>query len=300
VHLIFDLKRIPIQGAMVMSHPVDGRIAFVIPRPDFGSGVVVVGTTDGPAPADPSRVDVNSKDAAYLLDLLQRYFPELKLRASDILSAYVGVRPLVGGDDASIEKLQKVSREHHIDQGPGGTTVVAGGKYTTYRKMAEEIVEFTLKHWKEGKLESLPNPRTREPINPMATPEAIAKGRLEAAALGIRLPEELIERYGANALLVKQMALSDPAPELPWPAGFPDLGAQLRYSIRYEMTLHLRDFYFRRLPLFASRADHGMPWAQELSRIWAQELGKSEGARISELELLKKEVDRHSGWISSL
>lgn len=308
VHLIFDLKRIPIQGAMVMSHPVDGRIAFVIPRPDFGNGVVVVGTTDGPSPAEPSLADVGRDDVDYLLDLLNRYFPDLEVKASDILSAYVGVRPLVGGDDASIEKLQKVSREHHIDVGPGRTTVVAGGKYTTYRKMAEEIVEFTLERWSadsERERESQPptslrNPYTREAMNPHATPEAIAQAKLLAASKKMELPRELLERYGANALVVRELALKDPAPELAWPEGFPDLGAQLRYCMRYEMTLHLRDFYFRRLPLYASRADHGLPWAEALSHIWAEELGKDVTDRIRELELLRKEIAERSSWQSKL
>lgn len=308
VHLIFDLKRIPIQGAMVMSHPLDGRIAFVIPRPDFGNGVVVVGTTDGPSPAEPSMADVNVQDVEYLLDLLTRYFPDLEIKASDILSAYVGVRPLVGGDDASIEKLQKVSREHHIDIGPGRATVVAGGKYTTYRKMAEEIVDFTLERWKadsERERESQPpetlrNARTREAMNPQATPEAIAQARLRAAAKKRKPPRELLERYGANALVIQDLSENDGVPSLPWPEGFPDLGAQLRYSIRHEMTLHLRDFYFRRLPLYASRADHGMPWAEALSHIWAEELGKDTVERIKELEMLTKEISERSAWKASV
>ncbi len=304
VHLLFDLKRIPIQGAMVMSHPVDGRIAFVIPRPDFGNGVVVVGTTDGPSPAEPSMAGVDVQDVHYLLDLLNRYFPDLELKVSDILSAYVGVRPLVGGDDASIEKLQKVSREHHIDVGPGRTTVVAGGKYTTYRKMAEEIVDFTLERWKvdsERERESQPPEnlraaRTREPMNPHATPDAIAKARLAAASQKVDLPRELVERYGADALVIRELALKDGAPALAWPEGFPDLGAQLRYSIRNEMTLHLRDFYFRRLPLYASRDDHGLPWAEALSHIWAEELGKDIADRVRELEQLRKEISERSAW----
>jgi glycerol-3-phosphate dehydrogenase len=312
VHLIFDLKRIPIQGAMVMSHPVDGRISFVIPRPDFGSGVVVVGTTDGPSPAEPSLAGVGRDDVDYLLDLLNRYFPDLDLKASDILSAYVGVRPLVGGDDASIEKLQKVSREHHIDVGPGRTTVVAGGKYTTYRKMAEEIVDFTLERWSaDAERErddqppgSLKNPYTREPMNPHATPEAIAKAKLMAAAKKIDLPPELLERYGANAWIVRELSQldfkKDSEPAIAWPEGFPDLGGQLRFCIRYEMTLHLRDFYFRRVPLYASRADHGLPWAEALSHVWADELGKDVTDRIRELEQLRQEIAERSRWQSEL
>lgn len=305
VHLIFDIKRIPIQGAMVMSH-ADGRIAFVIPRPDFGSGVVVVGTTDGPAPPDPADVEVQSQDADYLLKLLNRYFPELKLTTSDILSAYVGVRPLMGGDDASIQSLQKVSREHHIGRGPGGATVVAGGKYTTYRKMAEEVVDFTLEEWTKdanaGKVPALPAhllsaraAHTRDPMNPQATQQAMALARLRAAEKGVVIAPELFERYGANATLIQRWGSEDRTTE--WPNGFPDLGAQLRFSIRHEMTMHLRDFYFRRLPLYASRADHGLPWAEKLSRIWAEELGRGESEREAELSLLRSEVEQRSNWL---
>jgi glycerol-3-phosphate dehydrogenase len=310
VHLIFDLKRIPIQGAMVMSHPVDGRIAFVIPRPDFGSGVVIVGTTDGPSPADPGQASVQPQDVDYLLDLLQRYFPDLKLGVSDILSAYVGVRPLMGGDKSAADQLQKVSREHYIGEGPGGTTLVAGGKYTTYRKIAEEVVDFALKHWREDvektrEREDLPPnslmpARTREAMNPFATPAAVAQAKARGAAEGLDLPPELLERYGANALMIREWARKEPAPSLPWPEGFPDLSAQLRYSIRYEMTIHLTDFYFRRHPLFASRADHGLPWAEELSRVWAQEMGADESARAQELELLRGEVASHLAWLKQM
>ena len=92
VHLIFDLKRLSLPGAMVMSHPEDGRISFVIPRPDFGSGVVIVGTTDGSTPSDPDQAVISKGDIEYLLALLNRYFPRLHLTEKDILSAYVGVR----------------------------------------------------------------------------------------------------------------------------------------------------------------------------------------------------------------
>jgi glycerol-3-phosphate dehydrogenase len=251
---------------------------------------------------------VDPQDVDYLLDLLNRYFPGLKIKPSDILSAYVGVRPLVGGDDASIEKLQKVSREHHIDIGPGRTTVVAGGKYTTYRKMAEEVVDFTLERWRadsERDRESIPpeslqSAHTRDAINAQATPEAILKARIAAAMKKEEVPHELLERYGANAVMIHEWAQKDPAPSVPWPAGFPDLGAQLRYSIRYEMTLHLRDFYFRRLPLYASRADHGLPWAEDLSHIWAQELGVDVVGRVRELDMLRKEIDERSTWKKSV
>ncbi len=309
IHLVFDLKRIPLSGALMMSHPQDGRIAFVIPRPDYGAGIVLVGTTDGPADHDPERVVVEAQDVQYLLVLLQKYFPTLNLTEADIVSAYVGVRPLMGGEKSSSvggngrdsSVLQKVSREHHIDIGPGGTVVVAGGKYTTHRKMAEEIVDFTLENWKKDahKYPDLTFPRkigpsqTRSAVNPQALPEAIRQCRAEAEVKKVKIPEELISRYGADALSVFDLRSSYlQAP----PVGFPDLEAQLRHCIRAEMVLHLEDFYLRRVPLYFSRKDHGLPWLESLAKVWAQERGLNEADVSSELTRLRAELDQRSAW----
>lgn len=156
VHLVFDLKKIPIPGAMVMSHPDDGRISFVIPRKDMGDGIVIVGTTDGPTPSNPEEAKVDGEDINYLMKLLERYFPELNISKKDIISAYVGVRPLIGESGGD---LQKVSREHQIDEGPGGSIIVAGGKYTTHRTMAEEIIDFVFPKTKHANTRKSFHPR---------------------------------------------------------------------------------------------------------------------------------------------
>lgn len=323
VHLIFDLKRLPIPGAMVMSHPEDGRVSFVIPRTDFGTGVVIVGTTDGPAPKDPAKVDIDPEEVQYLLRLLNKYFPEAKLGVSDILSAYVGVRPLFGDLEGGIQTgdagaradhpaqsalqpalqpaLQKVSREHHIGEGPGGTVVIAGGKYTTHRAMAEEIVDFVLGVWRRdferGTGPSFPlgisDSNSRLPVNPKALPEVISAAEVEARKRGWSIPRELISRYGAEAIEIMEDGGQNRNKD---PDGFPYLEGQLRFAIRNEMALHLEDFYLRRMPFFAARADHGMPWAEKLARVWAQEMGASEDAVRGELERLSNEVARRSAW----
>jgi glycerol-3-phosphate dehydrogenase len=321
VHLVFDLKRIPIAGAMVMSHPEDGRISFVIPRPDLGAGVVIVGTTDSPSPKDPAQSTIDPQDVQYLLTMLQKYFPKLGLKASDILSAYVGVRPLMGsqveaqpqgeGASSAAASLQKVSREHYIGPGPGGTVVVAGGKYTTHRKMAEEIIDFTLDHWKvdaqkgRGPEFVEPGPKRSElAVNPQATPQATAQARREAQSQGLSVPEQLWDRYGAEAVhifkarqsaakLVGEVSAEDPE-------GFPALEAQLRHAIRNEMVLHLDDFYLRRAPLYLARADHGLPWAKTLAKVWAEERGGQEADIAAELARLDREVAKSSAWTKDL
>jgi glycerol-3-phosphate dehydrogenase len=316
VHIVFDWKKLPIPGAAVMSHPEDGRIVFVIPRPDYGMGVTIVGTTDGPSPVKPEEVGIETADIQYLLQLLSKYFPDLKLTTKDIMSAYVGIRPLMAphaadqtgasseSNSGGKPSLQKVSREHHIGEGPAGTVAVAGGKYTTHRTMAEEIVDYAVKIWerdhKLGKIAAaLPHLKpshTKRPINPMATPE-------QMLATYDRIPErELVERYGAEALEVSALACEKPdVKDAPIsPPGFPLLAAQLRHTMKTEMVMHLEDFYLRRIPLYLAREDHGLPWAEELAQVWAEERGLGAADAARELEHLKAELDRRSSWRKGL
>jgi glycerol-3-phosphate dehydrogenase len=316
VHIVFDWNKLPVPGAAVMSHPEDGRIVFVIPRPDYGTGVTIVGTTDGPSPAKPEDVAIDTGDVQYLLRLLSKYFPDRKLTSKDIMSAYVGIRPLMAPQaadqtgassetgSASKPSLQKVSREHHIGEGPSGTVAVAGGKYTTHRTMAEEIVDYSVKIWaRDHKLGRITTPvphlkpsHTKNPINPMATPD-------QMLATYDRVPErELVERYGAEAVEISTLACERPdskgAPVSP--IGFPLLSAQLRHTMRTEMVMHLEDFYLRRVPLYLSREDHGLPWAEELASVWAEERGLEAGDAARELEQLKAELARRSSWRKGL
>lgn len=319
VHLIFDLKRIPVPGAMVMSNPDDKRIAFVIPRPDYGAGVAIVGTTDGPTPRDPEKATIEPSDITYLVDLLARYFPKLNLQTSDILSAYVGVRPLMGpllennhqerdhkGDDAN-PALHRVSREHFIGTGPGNVVLVAGGKYTTHRTMAKEIVDYTLEVWKgnakKGKAEfpsSMGSSHTRVPVNPRTMPKAVKESQAVASKRGWSIPKGLENRYGAEALDILEINIKEIQGSsnlsLKDPDGFPFLAAQLCHAMRTEMVMHLEDFFLRRVPLFLSRDDHGLPWAEGLSRIWAKEKGGGEAEAREEVKRLKEEIERRSCW----
>ncbi len=272
VHLVFDWKRIPVPGAVVMNEAKDGRISFVMPRPDLGAGVTIVGTTDGPSPRDPAQVEIQREDVDYLLGMLARYFPQLKLTAADVLSGYVGVRPLFKA--AAGASLQKVSREHHIDTGPGESVVVTGGKYTTHRKMAEEIVEYALRNSWDGPGKMIRRFRTQEPVNLLATPERQRMAREWCRKKGFEIPETIWSRYGADALSVAdfQFAAFGDDRASDDPAAFEWMRGRMQYALRYEKILHLEDFYLRRQPLFATRADHGLPWAEPLAKELSQAL----------------------------
>jgi len=275
LHLVFDWKRFPVPGAVTMQIG-DGRIAFVIPRHDYGPGITIVGTTDGPISLPPDQIENEAafiaEDRKYLLELLSQYFPALLLKESDVVNHYIGIRPLVNPNrnkGSGTGNLQKVSREHTIDHGPGGSVVVAGGKYTTFRKMAEEIVNFSTKDWEHRV------PKTNGYLFNPAHPERVRRARESARARGLEVPEKLYERYGADALEIAELheQLCDTGTKDP--DGFPYLEAQLRYAVRHQMVMTVEDFVRRRQPLSLCRQDHGAPWLALLEKALKEELSST-------------------------
>ena len=157
VHLTFTRDRLPLKQAVVMA--AEQRIVFGIPRHEM----VIVGTTDTDFPADPYSVHTTRQDVEYLLTVIDKYFPGAKIKESDIIASYSGVRPLVD-DHAATES--KTSREHQILTDPRGLTVVMGGKYTTYRLIAEQAVKSALTLFSFEDNVRFNRNYTVEPLNP--------------------------------------------------------------------------------------------------------------------------------------
>jgi glycerol-3-phosphate dehydrogenase len=131
-HLWISAKDLPLEVPIVMTTK-DDRVIFVIPHDDQ----VLVGTTEVSFEGDYFDVLPSPAEINYLLSAVNDYFPNLNLNSSHILSAFAGIRPLVseGGNGS----LGKTSREHKIFQPRSDTYVIAGGKYTTFRVMGQEI-----------------------------------------------------------------------------------------------------------------------------------------------------------------
>jgi glycerol-3-phosphate dehydrogenase len=132
-HLILSAKRLPTSSALAFPL-AGGRLLFVIPW----KGRVVVGTTESSFEGDLDCVSARGEEVDFLLGLARRFFPEADLGRSDVLASYAGVRPLVDSRQGS---LSRTSREHKIVVSPSGLVSIAGGKFTTFRRMAERIVD---------------------------------------------------------------------------------------------------------------------------------------------------------------
>lgn len=133
-HIAIRRDRIGNRNAVTCLHPRDGRVLFVLPA----AGHAIVGTTDTFTDASPDEVRASEADLAYLLEAANAFFPDARLTRDDVVAAWAGVRPLMPSARSSVA----ASREHAIVR-TGGMVSITGGKLTTYRVMAAEVVDAT-------------------------------------------------------------------------------------------------------------------------------------------------------------
>lgn len=133
VHWVIDRALLPIQEAVLVPHTSDGRVLFAVPW----LGSTVIGTTDTPRDDAPLEPRPMAEELAFLLSESERALG-VRLRAQDVKSVWVGLRPLVNGGPSGA--TAQISREHLIAREAPGFVTVTGGKWTTYRNMAQEVM----------------------------------------------------------------------------------------------------------------------------------------------------------------
>src|SRR5512136_3018999 len=134
VHLIIRREKLTSQHAIAFDSPRDRRHLYVIPWREFA----IIGTTDTDYAGDMDALSATADDVAYLLEAAWAAFPSARLTEADVISTYAGLRPLIGSDAAS---TYAVSREHYIEESAPGLLTIAGGKLTTHRLMARDLVD---------------------------------------------------------------------------------------------------------------------------------------------------------------
>lgn len=286
IHITLHKDRLPLPCAMVMATEGEKRIVFGIPRHEM----IIIGTTDTDYKGDPANVRTTKEDVDYLLNVVEEYFPGA-IRKEDILASYAGVRPLV--NDGS-ESESKTSREHVIIDDPRNITFIAGGKYTTYRKMAEEAVEKFLKHYSKEDRKKFKRNNTKIALNPKVTVETfkLAQSKLDELASKVHFPKEqvqvLIDRHGSEAFDIVSQYYS-PGQESIWEM-------EAAFAIDQTMCGKLKDFYLRRAPLFLSEKDHGFGLLEKISQVFMQKLSWSEAERQSNIEGVRGHESFELSW----
>ena len=232
-----------LSAAFLLLHPDDGRVFFVIPW----LGKTLVGTTDTDCDDPPDAPAVTPADVDYLLRGHNHYFrPPLSL--TDLLGGFVGLRPLVR---ARPGEPSAASREFALSESPSGLLTVSGGKYTTYRRMAEAAVDLVA-----HRLGSRRRCRTRDfpldgaPREPRERFEPAAASLLQKRYdLGEKDARHLVGRYGRRAGDVAAYLGRDPTLKGRVVADEPDLLAEFAYQRDHEMAMTPADFLLRRTRL---------------------------------------------------
>ena len=253
VHIAVRRDRIGNREALTLISPIDGRVMFCLPAGKHA----IIGTTDTWTTESPEDVRAAEADVDYLIRSINDYFPRAALTLHDVVSAWAGIRPLASGAAA---RPGRISREHTIVTDDSGVINVTGGKLTTYRSMAAEIVDTA-----QRALGQKPN---------AAPTDAVALPGAERDADVSKLGED-------DARLAERLH-----PDLPYTAG------ALVYAVRNEMATTLSDLLIRRTHLAFETRDHGRAVSTRAAEIVAPLLGWNEDVKRAQLRAYVHDVER--------
>ena len=287
VHITVPRERIGNRQALTLLSPIDGRVMFVLPA----GAHAIIGTTDTPTDESPSEVRATEADIDYLLRTASVFFPAARLGRSDVVSAWAGIRPLVAA--AYGAGPSSASREHAVTRSPQGLIVVTGGKLTTYRIIAADVVAEV-----ERALRRAPRPVPTEnaPL-PGADFASLAAERRAAAEWtgSSATADRLVFAHGSEWRDVLALADRDPALREPLVPGLPYLRAEVAWAALHERACTLADVLVRRMPVAFETRDNGRAAAVDAAPIMAGLLGWSPDERRRALEQYDRDASRMFG-----
>ncbi len=288
VHVAVPRHRVGNMGALTLTSPLDGRVMFVLPWGD----VTVIGTTDTDHAGAAEDVEPTTADVTYLLRSTNAFFPDARLGTDDVLAAWAGLRPLLANGGAG--STAEVPREHRIVESASGLLTIAGGKLTTYRSMAAQLVDAVAASLRALDGRRIPGARTD--LEPLPGGE-VADLELLVRELGKeRVPEPLarhrVETYGSESTAVANLAAREAALAKPLLEGWPVLQAEVLYHARREMALNVSDVLIRRTRLFHGDARQATAAAPVVAGLLARELGWDAGREAESLSGYLEDVKR--------
>ncbi|HEX6255229.1 MAG TPA: glycerol-3-phosphate dehydrogenase/oxidase [Euzebyales bacterium] len=282
IHIVVPRERIRMDTGLITK--TEKSVLFVIP---WGAHWVI-GTTDTDWQLDVAHPTATRSDIEYVLDHVNEWVDDA-ITVDDIVGVFAGLRPLLAEDPSM--GTAELSREHSVLQPTDGLTIVAGGKYTTYRVMAEDAVDAAAKKMPKAVPDSVTN---QVRIVGAEGYHALRNGRQQLASrsgLHVAVIDHLLGRYGS--LVADILALVDERPELgeslPGAEGY--LAAEVVYAARAEAALHVDDVLERRTRISFEVADSGLEAAETVAHLMGDELGWDDETRRRELELYRTRVE---------
>lgn len=263
VHLVLDASFLQSDHALMIPKTSDGRVLFAVPW----HGKVVVGTTDTLMEQPELEPVALEKEIRFILDTAGKYLSKAP-RREDVLSVFAGLRPLAA--PSTEKKTKEISRSHKLILDKSGLITIIGGKWTTYRKMAEDTV----------------NLAQREVL--LANRSCVTSDyKIHGAMSGGVLADHL-SIYGTDAELIRQLASSAPDLSERLHPDYPYTKGEIIWLIRNEMALTLEDLLARRLRILFLDARAALAMASKVAIILAQERGKDQAWADEQIEQFKR------------
>jgi glycerol-3-phosphate dehydrogenase len=280
VHIVLPRRFAPVETGITIPKTEDGRVLFILPW----LGGCLVGTTDEPAiPCDTPAA--SEQDIGYLLRHLDRYF-NLHLERSDIRASWAGLRPLL--QDTAASDTARLARDHLVSASPSGLITIAGGKWTTYRMMALDTVDYAVRVAGLTPRQGCRTDRIFLAGGAGFRPDAAAA---LASDFGITRESawHLNRSYGDRAAEVAALC-SGPFHEKLAP-GHPYLKGELLYAVRREFALRAVDFLARRIPLALLDNEAARLAAPFVLETMARELSWDQGRLAAEREEVRARLE---------
>jgi glycerol-3-phosphate dehydrogenase len=258
IHLVFHSSFLSAESAIMVPHTSDGRVMFAIPW----HGHTLVGTTDTPISTPTLEPRPLQEEIEFILETASQYLLKAPTR-DDVLSVFVGIRPLVKSGDSKLTAA--LSRDHTIHFDASGLLTATGGKWTTYRSMAEHAVDQA------------------------ADFAGLAERPCVTRTLNVHGFHSNAERfgtlsvYGSDALGIQDLVRATPSLATPLHARLPYRGAEVVWAARHEMARTVEDVLARRTRALFLNARAAEAMAPEVARLMAGELGWDAARQAAEV-----------------
>jgi glycerol-3-phosphate dehydrogenase len=271
IHIVLAKRFALPEAGLMIPKTEDGRVLFIIPW----QGHALIGTTESPSEII-DHPQAKEEEIAYLLRHINRYF-DLCVARDDVKAVWSGLRPLVQAPQAA--NTAQLVREHHIEVSASGLLTIAGGKWTSYRRMAEETVDHAIQTFLLGPARACYTKRFSL-VGGEHFDQAAEQGLIEVYGLPADVANRLHHAYGDQAVRVAELARAGLAARLH--PDHPYLEAEVIYAVQSEFAERASDVLTRRLSLALLDNAAAIAALPRVVELMAGELGWNQQQRDEE------------------
>ncbi|MGQ0604529.1 MAG: glycerol-3-phosphate dehydrogenase/oxidase [Anaerolineales bacterium] len=283
IHVAVPHAKFPIAGQVIFAAAGDQRMLYAVPWRTTS----LIGTTDADYAGDLESVYALRDEVTWLLESVNRAFADTHLTDTDVVSTFAGLRPLVHGAGGA---AYGATREHHISISDSGLISIAGGKLTTHRAMAKDVMDVVSAQLGRGSTCRTDRVPLDSSIGNQPEVTVLIENARAAAELEDDVLRYLVSAYGSQCMTVLNRAAQDKSLGRRMVDGLPYLYAEIPYAVEHEMACTLNDVLIRRTRLLHEAPGQGLPLAHGIAVRMAPLLGWSADDMARQVNAYRQQV----------